>query len=131
MPADLVADRVADDRGDDHHDQDAGQRHVPELGGGAGEQGHRLPREHEPDEERVLGEDDQAGDEQDQPAGEPEDPVDQTAHAGVGAGRPKRRARRAAPGASRWRRSAGVRRRNHPSIATSAPNASPATTSQG
>jgi hypothetical protein len=81
VPADLVADGVADDRRDDDHDEHAGEGDVTELGRGPGEQGHRLAGHDEPDEDRVLGEDDQAGDEQDQPAGQLEDAVDQATHA--------------------------------------------------
>ena len=81
VSSDLVADRVADDRRDDDHDQHAGEGDVAEPGRGAGEQGHGLAGEDEADEQRVLGEHDQAGDEQDQPAGQLEDAVDEAAHA--------------------------------------------------
>src|SRR4051794_14567800 len=58
--ADLVADAVAEDRGGDDHDEHPGQRDVTEPGGHPGEDRHRLPRDHEPHEQRVLGEDDEA-----------------------------------------------------------------------
>ena len=83
---DLVADRVPYDRRDDDHHQHAGQGHVPQLRGRAGEHRHGLAGEDEPDEESVLGEHHEPSDQQDQPAGEPEQAVDQTAHAGVDTG---------------------------------------------
>jgi hypothetical protein len=57
VPADLVPDAVTDDGGQHDDHEDAGQGDVAELRGDAGEHGHRLAREHEPDEQRVLTED--------------------------------------------------------------------------
>ena len=67
VAADLEADGVADDGGDHDHDEDRRERHVPERGRDAAEDGDRLTRHDEADEERVLDEDQPADDEEHEP----------------------------------------------------------------
>jgi len=80
LPADLVADRVADDRGDDHDKDDQPQHHVASAGGDAAEHGGGLAGDDEPDEQRVLREDDHADEDVDQDAGNGQHVVDQGPH---------------------------------------------------
>jgi hypothetical protein len=92
VAADFVADRVPDDGGEDHHDQDTGEGDMAEPGRRPGEQCHRLAGQDEAHEEPVLGEHDQTVDQQHEPTGQSQDPVDHRAHAAVagsGAVRPK------------------------------------------
>jgi hypothetical protein len=83
LPADLVADAVADDRRDDDDEDHQRQVHVAAAGRDAAEHGGGLPRDDEPDEQGVLGEHQQADQNVDEHAGYAQDVVDQAAHAAL------------------------------------------------
>ncbi len=80
MAPDLVADAVPDD-GRDHDDHQHGRQvGVAQAGGDPTEDGQRLTGQDEADEQRVLGEDDEADDGVHDPGGGAEDLLDEGVH---------------------------------------------------
>jgi hypothetical protein len=78
--ANLIADTVADDGGNDHHGDDGHDVDVAQTGSNATDHRRSLSRYHETDEERVLSEHERPDHEIHPEGGHVEETLDQAAH---------------------------------------------------